>query len=94
MGKSCAPLLADLFLNGYEAEFIQGLLKADKKHIAQKFNFTNRYIDDVLSRNNSKILEFIDLIFPCELKIKDTTVSHTSASYLDCYPCIANEKVC
>ena len=28
MGTNCAPLLADLFLYAYEAEFIQGLLKA------------------------------------------------------------------
>ena len=26
MGTNCAPLLADLFLFGYEAEFTQGLL--------------------------------------------------------------------
>jgi hypothetical protein len=27
MGTSCAPLLTDLFLYSYEADFIQGLLK-------------------------------------------------------------------
>ena len=27
MGTNCAPLLADLFLCSYEADFIQGLLK-------------------------------------------------------------------
>ena len=44
---------------------MQGLLKAGKKHFSQKFNFTYRYIDDVLSLNNAKISEFIDLIYPC-----------------------------
>ena len=85
MGTTCAPWLAVLFLCGYESEFIQGLLKAGKKHLAQKFNFTYRYIDDVLSLNNLKISEFIDLIYPCELEIKDTTETDTSVSYLDCY---------
>ena len=47
IGTNCAPLPADLLLYGYEAEFIQGLLKACKKQVAQKFNFTYRYIDDV-----------------------------------------------
>ena len=44
----------------------------------------------VLSLNNSKISEFIHLIYPCELEIKDTTESNTSASYLDYYLCTDN----
>ena len=52
MGTNCAPLLADLFLYSYEAEFIQQLLKDGKKNVAKNFNFTFRYIDDVLSINN------------------------------------------
>jgi hypothetical protein len=31
MGTNCAPLLADLFLYLYEADFIQGLLKKNEK---------------------------------------------------------------
>ena len=54
MGTNCAPLLADLFLYSYEAEFVQSLLQAGKKHLAQQFNFTYRYIDDVLSLKNAK----------------------------------------
>ena len=49
MGTNCAPLLADIFLYSYEAEFIQSLLSAGKKRLASQFNFTYRYIDDVLS---------------------------------------------
>ena len=37
------------------------------------FNFTYRYIDDVLSINNSRFAEFLPLIYPLELEIKDTT---------------------
>ena len=40
MGANCAPLLADLFLYSYEAEFIQGLLKKNEKKLARSFNFT------------------------------------------------------
>ena len=35
MGTNCAPLLADLFLYSYEAEFVQSLLQAGKKHFAR-----------------------------------------------------------
>ena len=54
MGTNCAPLLADLFLYSYEADFIQWLLQAKEKNLAQSFNLTFRYIDDVLSLNNTK----------------------------------------
>jgi hypothetical protein len=47
-----APLLSDLFLYSYEADFIQELLKENEMKLAQSFNFTFRYIDDVLSLNN------------------------------------------
>jgi hypothetical protein len=34
MGTNCAPLLADLLLYSYEADFIQGLLKKNEKKLA------------------------------------------------------------
>ena len=43
MGTNCAPLLADLFLYSYEADFIQQLLTQKKKNTAQKFNYTSIY---------------------------------------------------
>ena len=33
MGTNCAPLLVDIFLYSYEAEFIQPLLSTGKKQI-------------------------------------------------------------
>ena len=83
MGTNCAPLLADLFLYSYEADFIQGLLKKDEKKLSRSFNFTFRYIDDVPSLHNSRFGDFVDHIYPIELEIKDTTDTDTSASYLD-----------
>ena len=83
LGTNCAPLLADIFLYSYEAEFIQSLLSTGKKKIASQFNFTYRYIDDVLSINNSDFENYLGQIYPAELEIKDTTGSNTSASYLD-----------
>ena len=67
-------LLADLFLYSYEAEFVQSLLQAGKKHLAQ-FSFTYRYIDDVLSLKNTKFAEYLEFIYPRE--------TAASSSYLD-----------
>jgi hypothetical protein len=61
MGANCAPLLADLFLYSSEADFIQGLLNKNEKKLARSFNFfAFRYIDDVLSLNNSRFGDFVD----------------------------------
>jgi hypothetical protein len=42
-----------------------------------------RYIDDVLSLNNSRFDDFVDRIYPIELEIEDTTDTDRSSSYLD-----------
>ena len=60
MGTNFARLLTDLFLYSYEADFIQGLLKKNEKKLARSFNLTYRYIDVVLSRNNSMFGDFVD----------------------------------
>ena len=68
MGTQCAPLLADLFLLSHEADFIQGLLKKNEKKLARSFNFTFRYIDDVLSLNNSRFGDLLIASIPLSLK--------------------------
>ena len=55
MGTNCAPLLTDILFYSYEAEFIQSLLSTSRKQLASRFNFTYRYIDDVLSINNPEL---------------------------------------
>ena len=68
MGTNCALHLADLFLYSYETDFIQRLLKNEKK-LVRSFNFTFRYIYEVLSLNNSKFGDFVDQIsVPLSLK--------------------------
>jgi hypothetical protein len=85
MGTNCAPLLADLFLYSYESEFLQKLVKDKKIHEARAFNVTYRYIDDVLSINNSKFAKILPLIYHPELEIKETTDTASSASFMDLY---------
>jgi hypothetical protein len=59
------------------------LLKKNEKKLARSFNFTFRYIDDVLSLNNSRFGDFVDRIYPIEFEIKNTTDTDRSASYID-----------
>jgi hypothetical protein len=65
--------------------FFKTNLKDKKIHEARAFNFTNRYIDDVLSINNSRFAEFLLLIDPPELEVNETTDTASSASFLDLY---------
>ncbi|WP_435329591.1 hypothetical protein, partial [Klebsiella pneumoniae] len=60
---------------------MQSLLQSDQKAVAKLFNFSYRY-DDVLSLNNPKFSDYLEVIYPNELEIKDTTESFNSASYL------------
>ena len=72
-----------LFLYSYEADLIQVLLRKNEKKLARSFNFTFRYIYDVLSLTNSRLGDFVDRIYPTELEIKDTTDTDRFVSYLD-----------
>ena len=58
----------------------------------KSFNVTFRYIDDVLSLNNSRFGDFVDRLYPIELAIKDTTDTDRSASYRDPYLEIDSEE--
>jgi hypothetical protein len=69
MGTNCAPLI--YFYT--QSEFLQKLIKDKKIHETRAFTFTYRYIDDVLSINNSRFAEFLPLIYPPELEVKETT---------------------
>jgi hypothetical protein len=91
MGTNCALLLADLFLYSHEADFIQGLLKKNEKKLTRSFNFAFRYMDDVLSLNNSRFGDFVDRIYPIKLEIMDTKDTDRPASYLDLHHEIDSE---
>jgi hypothetical protein len=70
MGANCASLLTNLFLYSYEADFMQGFLKKKENKLTRSFNFTFRYIYDVLSLNNPRFGDFRNRIYPIELEIQ------------------------
>ena len=64
MGTNCAPILANLFLNSYENEFLHKLIMEGKRKLARKFNLSYRYTDDLISFNNKRFRELISDIYP------------------------------
>ena len=82
MGTDCAPLLANLFLFYYEYKYMQHLISSNLR-LAKKFSNTVRYIDDLLTLNNSNFANEIPNIYPPELVLKRTTESPAELSYLD-----------
>ena len=57
-------------------------MKSEKK-LSRSFNSAFRYINDILSQNNSNFCDFVDHIYPIELEINNITDTARSASYLD-----------
>ena len=52
MGTDCAPLVADLFLFGYERDFMTSLSDVKQAEIIEAFKSTSRYLDDLLNIDN------------------------------------------
>ena len=53
MGTNCALLVADLFLFCYERDFMLFLSDNNQADITEAFNSTSRYLDELLSIDNS-----------------------------------------
>jgi hypothetical protein len=62
MGTNCTPLLADLFLYLYEADFIQGLFKKNEKKLAWSFNFTSRNVATYKWKVHNGEIEIISFV--------------------------------
>ncbi|KAK3084201.1 hypothetical protein FSP39_009957 [Pinctada imbricata] len=81
-------MLCDKYSDNRELSVVRDLCMtilgfAGKRYLASDFNFTYRYIDDVLSINNSKFADYLSSTYPSELEVKEITETNNSASYLD-----------
>ena len=63
MGTDCAPLLSNFCLFYYEYNYMKNFMKLDYGK-ALRFNFTVRYIDDLLILNNTLFINEISNIYP------------------------------
>ena len=73
MGTNCAPLLAELLLHDYESNAMIRFSRTNGLPQAKSFEFTRRYIDDLISINNP----------PFTVALKDTTLADGKVAYLD-----------
>ena len=71
----CSYVIKTFVLNIYKR-----VSSRNKKH--PSVNLIFRYVDDVLSLNNPEINDYIDVIYPKEPDIKDTTYSPKRAIIL------------
>ena len=54
MGKNCTPLLAELYLHDYESSAMIRFSRTNGDPQAKSFEFTRRFIDDLISVNNPR----------------------------------------
>ena len=64
MRTNCAPLVADLFLNCSERDFMKSLSRENQADIIEAFNTTSRYLDDLLNIDNIYFDQMVDCIYP------------------------------
>ena len=83
MGTNCAPYWQTYFYIHTKQNLFRKCYGIKTKNLPCSFNLTYRYIYDVLSINNHNFHNYVHLIYPDELEIKDTTESDRCVSYLD-----------
>ena len=83
MGTYCAPLVADLFLFCNERDFMLSLSDNNQADIIEAFNYTSRYLDDLLNIDNPYFEQMVGQIYPAELQLNKTNSSDTEAPFLD-----------
>ena len=71
MGTKCAPLVADLFLFCYEGDFMLTLSDNNQADIIEAFNYTSRYLDDLLHIDNPYFEQMVCQIYPTKLVDED-----------------------
>jgi len=72
----CSPICFDMLIR-------RTSFKIFSRKLAQTFNSSFHYIDDVLSLNNSRFGDYLHRIYPNELKVKDNSNTQKCAFYFD-----------
>ena len=83
---NCAPLVADLLLfclACYETDFMLSLSEDTQSDVNEAFNFTSRYLDDLLNIDKNFFDDMVNRIYNSELLLNKAIVSDNEASFLD-----------
>ena len=90
MGTNFAPLVADLFLNGYNRDFMDSLNHDNQDDVIDAFNSTSRYLYDLLNIDNPYFEGMVNQIYPPELQSNKANTTYTKAPFLDLHLSLAN----
>ena len=70
MGMNCTPLLADLFLDSFENEFLDNMIRSGHRRLAKSFNLCYRHTDDLIVFNNKEFLDYFKEIYGTQLTVE------------------------
>ena len=93
MGTNCVPLVADLFLFGYERDFMMSLSDDTQADVIGAFNTSSRYLDDILNINNVYFVNMTSQIYPSELQLNKANTFDTEAAFLYLHLSISNDII-
>ena len=80
MGSNFSPNMANLYLHFYESDFI----RRNHEDGRNRYKYTYRFIDDLLSVNNRDVIYDVRTIYPRFLEISNTNEGNFSdSSFLD-----------
>ena len=66
------------------------LAEDNQSDVIEAFNFTSRYLDDLLNIDNYFFDSMINRIYPSELQLNKANLSDTEASFLDLHLSISD----
>ena len=81
MGTNCGPVVAYLFLFGYERDLMLSLTDDNQSELIEALNSTSRYLNDLFKTDNNFFDSMINHIYPSELQLNQANVSDTEASF-------------
>ena len=90
MGTNCTHLVAALFLFCYERYFMLSLSDNNQTDIIEAFNYTSRYLDDLLYIDNPYFEQMVGQIYPTVLQLNKAIFSDTEAPFWDLNLSITN----
>ena len=82
IGTSCASLVADLSLFGYERYFMMPLSADTDAEIIEAFNSMSRYLDDLLNIGNTYFDGMVKQKYTSKLQLNKANSSDTEALFL------------
>ena len=93
MATNFTPLVADLFLFCYERDFKLFHSDNNQADVVEAFNYTIRYLDDLLNIDNPYFEQMVRQIYPSELQLNKVNPSDTETPFLDLDLSITNGLV-